>query len=514
MRCFTFLILVCLSLFFSLQPVLAQDSTNRGPSGSYFVQFATTALSSSGRTAFWLQTNQYGTIPVKPQSGLISAGVKYHIPLSRRNNKWSVDVVVEGLAQTQNPEFKGVLTEGYLQLNYKNWELYGGRKREYVGLSDTLTGTGSLNWSGNALPIPQVQLGTKGFIPVPLIGKWVRFRAYFAHGWFENYNSFTKDAYLHQKGLYVKLGKENGLIQLYGGLSHFAQWGGYAPDLANDPGVLSKNGKFNNSLFAYWNGVVLAKSMQVKYGYQGYPFDDFISIDVNRIGNHLGTVDAALEVNHCDFNLFFYRQSMFDDGSLFYLINVDDGLNGVRYTNKIQQATDVHLLRVGFEYLSTVSQGGPDFLIDDPLKRGGDNYFNHSQYQDGWTYFDRSIGTPFVQPDSDLRKEIRTNVRGMPNNRVQVLNLTFLGKYKKRTTWEVRGSFSRNFGTYNNLALYPYAAGPYKQFSGLIRVGVKMPWLGGSEFSGSLAYDRGQMYDNTLGAYLSIRKTGLIKGFR
>ncbi|PKK37673.1 hypothetical protein BWI96_04165 [Siphonobacter sp. SORGH_AS_0500] len=508
MRFFTYLSLGILLGFFN--PVFAQDDDESKSSGSYYVQAATTALSTSGRTPFWLQTNQYGTIPIKPQAGLFTIGAKYHVPLSSHTHHWSVDGAFEGLLQTQNPNVKGIITEGYLRLNFKNWELYGGRKREYVGLSDTLTGTGSLNWSGNSLPIPQIHLGTKKFVPVPLVGKWLKFKAYFAHGWFENYNSFTKDAYLHQKGFYLKFGKENWLINLYGGLSHFVQWGGYAPSLKGDPGILSKDGKFNGSWFAYWNGVVLAKSMQVKYGYQGYPFDDFISIDVNRIGNHLGTVDAALEVKHCDFNLFFYRQSMFDDGSLYYLINIDDGLNGVRYINHIQQASDVHLERVGFEYLSTISQGGNDFIIDDPLKRGGDNYFNHSQYQDGWTYFDRSIGTPFVQPDSDLKKDIQTHVRGMPNNRVQVFNLTFLGKYKKRTTWEIRGSYSRNFGTYNNMREEPYVNGPFKQFSGLIRIGVKMPWLRGSEFSGALAYDKGQMYDDTFGAYLSIRKTGLI----
>ncbi len=510
MRYFTFIVFVIVLV--SLKPVEAQDNDSREASGSYFVQAATTALSTANRVPFWLQTNQYGTIPIKPQAGLFSAGVKYRVPLSKYNNNWSVDGAFEGLIQTQNPNVKGIITEGYLRVNFKNWELYGGRKREYVGLSDTLTGTGSLNWSGNSLPIPQIHIGTKKFIGVPGIGKWLKYKAYFAHGWFENYNSFTKNAYLHQKGFYLKFGQENWLINLYGGLSHFAQWGGYAPDLKGDPGILSKDGQFNDSWFAYWNGVVLAKSMQVRYGYKGYPLDDFISIDVNRIGNHLGTIDAAVEVKHCDFNLFFYRQSMFDDGSLFYLINIDDGLNGVRYINHIPQATDVHIERIGFEYLSTISQGGPNFLIEDPLKRGGDNYFNHSQYQDGWTYFDRSIGTPFIQPDSDLKESVRTNVRGMPNNRVQVFNLAFLGKYKKRATWEIRGSFSRNFGTYNNVGQVPYVNGPFKQFSGLIRLGLKTSWLGGSEFTGALALDRGEMYDNTLGAYLGIRKTGMIGG--
>ncbi|WP_146010881.1 hypothetical protein [Siphonobacter sp. BAB-5405] len=99
MRCFTFLSILCLCIGWN--PVIAQDSTRSF--GTYFVQAATTALSSSDRTAFWLQTNQYGTIPTTPQGGLLSAGVYYRIPLSRRANRWSIDAGLEGIAQTQNP---------------------------------------------------------------------------------------------------------------------------------------------------------------------------------------------------------------------------------------------------------------------------------------------------------------------------------------------------------------------------------------------------------------------------
>ncbi|SDN03490.1 capsule assembly Wzi family protein [Siphonobacter aquaeclarae] len=471
--------------------------------GTWFAELGTTALSTGSRTPFYLRANQFGTVPLAPQSGLFSAGGTYRLPLSRHPDRWALTAGAEGVLQTQNPGTKGVLVQGYLGLQFKKWELYAGRRREYYGLSDTLTGMRSLAWSGNALPIPQVQIGTRGFAPVPFIGKWLAFRAWYAHGWFGNpKDGFAQNVYLHSKGLYFRLGKETWPVRLYAGLNHFAQWGGYSDFLKDDPGILSKHGRFNGSWFAYWNGVVLAKSMQVHYGYAGYPADDFISIDVNRIGNHLGTLDLGAEWNHCDFNVFVYRQSMYEDGSLFYLINVTDGLNGIRYLNKIQQASNLHLLRVNLEWLSTTNQGGPTFDINDPLKRGNDNYFNHSQYQDGWTYNGKAIGTPFIQPDDELQNP--SHVRGFPNNRVQVASLTVSGRYRRRTTWELRGSFSENYGTYNS----PFSDSPRRQFSGLLRMGIRLPFWGGAEFSGAVAYDNGQLYENALGAFLALRKSG------
>ncbi|MBO9637482.1 MAG: hypothetical protein J7576_04880 [Siphonobacter aquaeclarae] len=511
MRCFTFTALLFAGISWFAKGQSVDSTLQRGAYGTYFVQLASTGISSSDRTPFWLYTNQYGAIPTKPQPGMISGGAYYHLPLSRNSNKWVLDGAVEGIVQSSNPEVKGILTEGYLRLNYKKWELYGGRKREYYGLSDTLTGMGSLAWSGNALPIPQIRLGTSDFIPVPFIGNILKVKGYFTHGWFENNGTFAKNVWLHSKGLYLRFGKESWPIILHGGFNHFVQWGGYAPSLAGDPGVLSKDGHFNTSLYAYW-GVVSGMSMQ-KLGHKGYPMDDFISIDVNRIGNHLGTIDMGLQWKHCDFDLFFYRQSMFDDGSLFYLINVDDGLSGVRYMNKIQQATDFHLLRVTAEYLSTRDQGGSTFNIDvnDPFLRGRDNYFNHSQYQDGWKYFGKSIGTPFIQPDADLKNGVKRGWISFPNNRVQVFNVAVQGRYKKRTTWEIRASYSNNLGTYD----HPYrvsepdgALTTLSQLSTMLRVGVKVPWLGGSEITGAVAYDKGDMYDDTIGGFLSIRKRG------
>ncbi|MFT4031989.1 MAG: capsule assembly Wzi family protein [Siphonobacter sp.] len=500
-----------------------RDSLYTGK-GRYFVQLASTGLSTTERTAFWLHTNQNGTVPSNPQALMGYAGIYYEQPLSPWSKKWVVDGALEGMLLS-NPKkpysdisedlpgnaSHGVVTEGYLRIKYKKWELYGGRKREFYGLVDTVLTSGGLVWSNNTLPIPQIRLGTYDFIKVPYVGDWLRVKGFFSHGWFENSRPFDQNVYLHTKGLYLKIGKDNAPFKFHTGFTHMVQWGGYAPSLKDDPGLFSKYGYFNKTWEGFWS-VVSGKRMDK---YLGYPLDDFISVDVNRVGNHLGTIDVGLEWNSSKFNIFFYRQSTFDDGSLFYLLNINDGLNGIRWLNKNKPKSNLYIQRVTLEWLSTVDQGGPVFDINDPKQRGKDNYYNHSQYRDGWTYFGQTIGTGFIPPDHEMKSSVRANSILLTDNRVEVAHVGLAGRYKNRISWEIKGSYSKNYGTYNNKEYYgtannPFANNPLPQFSGIIRIGTKLSWFGGSEISGAVALDNGKIYDNTLGAYLSIRKVGLI----
>ncbi|PKK37674.1 hypothetical protein BWI96_04170 [Siphonobacter sp. SORGH_AS_0500] len=481
-------------LFFCSLWVQAQDTTKYRPSGTYFIQLATTALSTSNRTAFWLQANQYGIIPSTPQNALLSAGVYYAIPLSK---KWTIDAAIAGVGQSNNPDYKGIISEGYLRLKFKKWELYGGRKREYIGLSDTLLGMGSMVSSTNALPIPQVRFGTYDFIPI--IGKWFWVKGYWVHGWFENSRPFVKNALLHQKGLYVRLGGNKSPLVLHAGVNHSVQWGGYAETFRQDNGAMSRYGYYENSWLGY-RGVVSGMSMaEYAVAHPGR----VIVFDQNRVGNHLGTIDLGLQVRFKAFDLFAYRQIMFEDGSLFYRLQAADSFNGLRWLNKKRSDPAFYLSRVTVEFLSTIDQGGAEFMDTDPRKRGRDNYFNNSQYQDGWMYFGRTLGTPFIIPDSELKKSVRKNALGFTNNRVEVGHLGLAGRIHRRTSWELKLSASRNYGTY----IMPY----YKtldQFSGYLRIGTQLKWLKGGELSGAVAYDDGRILDSTLGGFVSFRKTG------
>lgn len=59
-----------------------------------------------------------------------------------------------------------IVPEAYLKARWGIFELSGGRRREIVGLLDTTLSTGSYAWSGNALPIPKIQLEIRDYAPI------------------------------------------------------------------------------------------------------------------------------------------------------------------------------------------------------------------------------------------------------------------------------------------------------------------------------------------------------------
>jgi len=99
------------------------------------------------------------------------------------------------------------------------------------------------------------------------------------------------------------------------------------------------------------------------------------------------------------------------------------------------------------EYLNTFSQGGGEFINEDNRRRGRDDYFNHGQYRDGWSYLGRTIGTPFIAPQTDLRSNLPLFTY-VNNNRIRVVHLGLSGQLVDQLTFLLKTSYSRNAGTY------------------------------------------------------------------
>lgn len=478
----------------------AQDSTRH-----HLRAFAAvgTLPGASGRTPFWLTANQFGIVPKTPQAALVQAGIRYQMPLGRSRN-WGVETVLEAVGQSNNPGVRVILPEAFVRLHYRNWELLGGRRRTIVGFQDSTLSAGGAIWSGNALPMPEVRFGTVDYVSFPVLKKWFAFKAHYNHAWFENSRPFVQNAYLHSKSLYIRFGKATWPVRFHAGASHFVQWAGYAPALKDDPGVYSQYGHFEKSWLGYWRAV-LARSLNEKYFPGQVPSD--ISLDLNRVGNHLGTADLAMEIRLRGGRVFLYNQSFIEDGSLFFLKSVVDGLRGVRWFRTNQPRGPFSIDRVTVENVYTMNQGGPIFDINVGPDRGRDNYFNHNQYRDGWSYFRRTIGTPFIPPDTDLAAGLPRpghNEQYATNNRVWVVHGGMAGRAFGRFTWEAKGSYSMNFGSYA-YPLSPYGVG-YPQISGLLRMATRLPSAGGLEVNGALAWDGGSLYDNAVGVYLGVRK--------
>ena len=474
-----------------MNTVCAQDSTSRQ---SLRGDFATNFYGTNAQMPFWFRVNQYDIIPQKTAISL-SGTIDYETNLFAKDNRWKLvgraQVVGNVLDDRKNKVF---LPQLYAGIRRGSLLFYVGRKKELFGLADSTLTSGSYIWSGNALPIPKIQIELSDYVPIGKTNPWLGFKGNYAHGWFGS-SKFAYGYFLHQKSLYLRVGRKSSVVKLYGGFNHQVQWAGKTID---DIGTVT-NRTFPSSFGAYLETVI---AFGANIGLKRRGTNNFDS--TNRIGNHLGTVDLGFELDLKKYNLLLYRQNIYEDGSLFYLTSIADGLNGIVLTNLFpnREKGKLSIKKAVFEVLNTRSQGGGAFVIDDNQKRGKDDYFNHQQYYDGWSYRRRIIGTPFITNQDDTNRPELENANDIAtNNRVLVFHAGLEGYLGGNIHFLSKLSYSANYGTY----IYPYSI-VAKQFSGLLQLRGQIPALNGFEWTAAIANDNGQLYTQNLGFRLGLRK--------
>ena len=458
---------------------------------------------SAPQNPFWLRVNQYNTVPLRGSFGTVRVGlIRDYQPrpdsAARRKSRFDWGIGLYAVANagrpptTDNPAV--ILPDAYVKVRFGVLELYGGNRREVAGLGDTLLTSGFVAWSGNAMPFPKIQLHTPDFVPIGFTKKLLAFRAGYAHGWL--INSYIQGSYLHQKYLYGRIGKPNWRVRFYAGLNHQVQWGGHADYLIGTP--LAVNGHLSTSFQDYL-------SLVIGHYPDALENDRFTGFDgTNRLGNHVGNYDVALEWKGDRHNWLLYHQHMYDDASGLALQNVPDGLTGLRLLNHSATNTRFRFQRVVLEWLSTTNQSGPTF---DPTARyqGADNYFNHSQYIQGWSYRGRTLGTPFIMPRTDLTPYIGNTFAGngyFPNNRVIAWYLGTMSTFRHGPTVTTRISYSRNFGSYKQ---------PYPQVFHQLSTLVAAQWpifnWPGFLLTTTVSLDRGELMPDAFGSFVSLKKS-------
>jgi hypothetical protein len=354
-----------------------------------------------------------------------------------------------------------------------------------VGLVDTTLSSGSYIWSGNALPMPKVQISTPNFVPLGFTGGFLSFKGSYAHGWFENSRTDVKNFYLHQKTFYLRLGKPDWKLHFYGGFNHQVQWGGVKLDTQK---------KLPSDIEDYF-GIITGKSLAVESDTSKFTLSDAL----NRAGNHLGTVDFGLGIKFSDYEVLLYRQSIFEDGSLYFLNNVSDGLNGISLTNKKVSKSKFSIHKIVFEILNTTSQGGDaDGNNTNSRLRGQDNYLNNGQYFEGWSYIKNGLGTPFVLNHFEIQGSSTSPY--FYNNRTRAFFLGLQGLVQKT---EVSCKFSSS----TNLGSYVYSLNKItSQFSGFVKISKPINFIKKSSIELSIAYDQGNLLKSNFGGFVGIRK--------
>lgn len=457
-------------------------------------------VSSTERTPFWLRATQFGTVPLTAPVGTLRLGLAGRLALSdtttgryhaRHNRAWTLEYRVEAVGNVGKAN-QVLLPEAYVKLAYRGMELVAGRRREVIGLVDSTLSSGSYAWSGNALPIPKVQFGTRGFVPLGRRG-WLAINGFFAHGWYTN-TWYMQHSFLHQKSLFFRVGRPTSAVRMYAGINHSAQWGGQSAYI--DP-KLAINGKLPGRLVDFPNVLFAIRT-------NGLNNDRISSFDyVNLYGNHLGSIDVGGELRFSAVHLLVYHQHVFEDVTGIFLKNLPDGLSGIRLHNNWPTASGFQVNELVLEYLTTLNQSGPTLYQPDKKWKGADNYFNNSQYREGWTYQDRVIGTPFLTRRQDIRA-VYQNSSGwaIVNNRVQVFHAAVRATVARQVELRAKLSYSRNYGIPEI-----FLPGPPAQLSTLVQAGIPLRVLGGSYLTAAFAADHGNLYENAVGGFLGLRKT-------
>ena len=424
---------------------------------------------------------------------------------------WSIVGRLDAVAKWSSQLRELWLQQGYLALHYRALELSGGRVEETTGSQPTSLSSGSLGISGNTRPIPRIKLGFPEYTNVPFTRGYLQVKGSYVHGWLGPERHVT-NAYLHQKSVYGKLGGKLP-VNLYGGLTHFAIWGGTTAGVKilntfdDYLRVVTGSGATNNALLG---GEV-----------------------VNAAGDHLGVYELGTEVALKDFNLHIYQQTPFEDASGNTPFN-GDRLLGVSLRTKKPRSV---VSGVIYEFLHTTRQSGPgrtdpaDGVSDADgnygYRYGGrDNYYNNYLYKTGWTYQDRIIGTPLFFTKARTKRYVPgfsdPDEGGFDfnvvNNRITAHHLGIEG-YVKTARYKLIGTFTKNYGTYGGInggiqrwgsienPDAPYAFRPPQRQAYFLLEVESHPFSEQWSLLTSLAVDAGQLTDN-VGVLIGLRRAG------
>lgn len=451
----------------------------------------------SQKTPFWMRANQYGLIPLEAPFITLQASASKEYDSTKtafqKIRKFDIGYGAQ-LGINASKQSQILLPEAYLKIRYGAFEIYGGRRKEIIGLVDTTLSAGSYIWSGNALPLPKIQIAISNYTSIIGHGL-ISIKGAYAHGWFGK-QTYTEGYYLHQKWIYGKIGRDSWKVNIYGGINHQVQWGGYSETLKND-NVSTKSGFFSADPFVYLN-VVLPIAWRM-------PSDDTYTLfeTLNRFGNHLGSIDLGFSIKMPFSDITFYRQSPYEDGQIPEVFLSMDG----NYTLSFDLKNEEIVKKISLGYLDTRRQGGQitkfaEWIGKKETHYGEvQNYLNHSQYFEGWSYNGNGIGTPLIVPDKDLSEDAQRLGYQLftADNTMQAYYIAATGKIKK-INYTIKSSLISSKGIF-----YLERENSLKQFSSLVSFNIPLEKLK-LESRFNFAFDAGQLYGNNIGISFFILK--------
>ena len=445
-------------------PTGIQDSVSAGEDTLRWTAGIRFAVSSGDYTPSLMHANTYGDVSLYPISGNLSGGI--YKEAVHHERWWDYDFGVQ--LTLRAPEHNQIFLGGYFNQLYAHVRLYifditAGIEPRYWGAGNAELSSGSLLFSNNAHPIPQIRVGIERWTPVPGLFGYVEVKGGLTHGWLADNYQPVKGTLLHHKYIGGRVGGKLPVNLSYE-FHHVAQWGGYS----------SMYGDLGNNWSAFKSAFMVTSGGTMK------------NDQLNAQGNHIGFQQLALDVKGEGWKVSAYWQCMNEDGPIRFIgfgMNNKDGLWGV----SMQQSRWPFIAGVTYEFLNTTDQSGPFHDRDGIVYGGADSYYSNSIYSQGWTYYGRIIGSPLLSVNNDRVMAHHVGVKG--------------DIYGFR--YRVMVTYADNYGTYK---------APVRSHNTAVMLEVKkvVPQAWGLEFGLALGGDFGTQYGNSFGGMITIVKKGII----
>lgn len=454
----------------------------------------TATLSGGEHSPFWLVSNRQGLASPEKNYGYLRGSLLKHLDPDKRFS-WGAGVDLVGGWELPAP-FN--IHQLFGEIKYRALYAMVGAKEIHSPYNNPKLSSGDLVFSENYMPIPQIRIGTYDFSDFWGCNGWFSVKAYIAFGkftdsrwqtsWVAPGEQHNKGALLNSKGLWLRGGnKEKFPLTADIGIEMATQFGG---TIYKEGQVIRMPEKVID-----WLKAIIPLS-----GGKNTP----LSEQTNVQGNMLGAYNIVLQWQpRADWSIKGYFEHYFEDHSqMTFEYGWKDGLWGIEAT----LPKNKWVSKIVAEYIYMKDQTGAvnhDWTPEVPEQvSGADNYYNHHLYS-SWQNWGMSIGTPLaISPLYNV------------DHRLYIYDTRFIGYHlglegnpMKELDWRILLTFTQNWGTYR----FPLV-NVLNNFSGLAEINYHpKKLLKGWYAKVGIGWDAGHLLGKSIGAMVTIGKTGFIK---
>lgn len=459
------------------------------------------AATSSRHTPFWLMNNRMGLSSLEKNNGYMRAGI-FREMHHERCFSWGfgADLVIP---YHYTSHF--VIQQLYGEIRYRSLELTIGSKERYMGVVNEELGSGDMTFSQNARPVPQVFLSMPKYEWVPWTKQMLAVKGFFSMGMLTDWRwqrdhvgpkgKWTAHVLYHTKGLFLRWGnREKFPLSIEGGLEMGTLFGGkiHRYDASGKETIIKIPAGLKD---------IIRSILGMSGGDTNDP--NQWGERANCLGDHVGewSLAATWAPKETDWSIRSYYQHFFEDQSMmFFDFAWKDMLLGVELTLPKNRFVNQFV----YEYLNTKDQSGPVFWDHTPdipeQVSGKDNYYNHHLYS-GWQHWGMGLGNPLlISPIYNSSGEMYFR-----HNRIKGHHFGLSGNPTDELHYRILMSLTRSWGTYDSPL-----PNIERNFNAMVEMTYSPRRLAGWNFRLGLGADGGKMLGKSIGAMLTIRKTGLL----